>query len=110
MEKSIAFNSLKKIKKKYLPLCPDDGDWLAATEIIHGDVCATSAEDATHVFAYLTPQGIAAVREVSLLPLLLRGGRLVTFVFSVPGWRPTASWRWGAVALYLYTGESLESP
>lgn len=76
-------------------------------EVRRTNLRTETAEDATHIFAYLTPQGMAAIRDVSLIPLLERGGRLVTYVFSVPGLKPARTWRWGAVSLYLYTSESL---
>jgi hypothetical protein len=49
----------------------------------------------------------AALVRAVFQPLLQRGGRLVTYVFTVPGMLPTRVWRWNAVALYLYTRESL---
>jgi hypothetical protein len=65
------------------------------------------ALDATHGYAYLTPNGMAALARAVFYPLLLRNGRLVTYVFTVPGLLPAKVWRWNAVALYLYTRESL---
>lgn len=85
---------------------PAVGVRVADLEIRHNDARLEPAADATHIYAYLTPTGLAAVTDVSLVPLLLRGGRLVTHLFRVPGLKPVREWKWGAVYLYLYTSKS----
>lgn len=90
-------------------ICAANAEDYASIDIRHADARLEPANDATHIFCYLTPVGIAAVRDVSLLPLLRRHGRLVTYVFRIPGLQPTHVWSWGAVSLYLYTHLSLSS-
>jgi len=53
-------------------------------EIIHGDVVNVDLSSATAVFVYLVPNGLKLVEE-KLRGVLERGGRIVSYMFSVPG-------------------------
>ncbi|DBA01200.1 TPA: hypothetical protein N0F65_002335, partial [Lagenidium giganteum] len=57
-------------------------------QVHHGDALQADLSTATALFMYLVPQGIKL-----MLPKLeearARGVRIVTYVFSVPGWTPT---------------------
>jgi hypothetical protein len=70
--------------------------------VVHGD--ATTTEDlseATVVFIYLVPKGIAKVQ--ALLEAVVRtGGRVVSNVFAVPGWTPTTRVLAKGLPVYLY--------
>ena len=49
-----------------------------------GDASSASTQGATVVFVYLVPAGLARV-QAALLQVLLRGGRVVSNMFRVPG-------------------------
>lgn len=52
--------------------------------VLHEDVQNVLMDDATAVFVYLVPQGMRAMAP-RLLDLLARGGRVVAYMFSLPG-------------------------
>jgi hypothetical protein len=55
--------------------------------ILHEDATLSDLSSATLVFVYLVPAGLKAI-EPKLRGILERGGRLASYMFSVPGWEP----------------------
>lgn len=55
-------------------------------DVIHESVMNVSIEPATSAFVYLVPKGMALVAP-ALKALIARGGRVVSYIFSIPGLR-----------------------
>jgi len=55
--------------------------------IMHADVLDVDLADATAVFVYLVPEGLKLCEE-KLLGVLRRGGRVASYMFSLPGLEP----------------------
>ena len=55
--------------------------------ILHQSVLDADLSQATALFVYLVPEGIAKLRPV-LLKAMQRGARVVTYVFSIPDLLP----------------------
>ncbi|TYZ67518.1 hypothetical protein PybrP1_004644 [[Pythium] brassicae (nom. inval.)] len=76
--------------------------------IVHGDALQADLSHATALFLYLVPQGIKL-----LLPKLEEARRarvrIVTYVFSIPGWRYNAIRDFKGTKVYLYNSEPRES-
>lgn len=79
----------------------------ARIAIHHADACGAEAtaalERATIVFVYLVPSGLARVKGL-LEGVLARGGRVVSNMFSVPGWTPQETRSARGCKVYLYYG------
>ena len=75
--------------------------------IIHGNVLSVDFSEATALFIYLVPEGMRALRN-QLREMLLKGTRIVSYVFSIPDLSPIRIELFkGSTKLYLYTSESL---
>ena len=78
----------------------------ARVRVVHGDACGHEAiaalQFATVAFVYLVPSGLTQVRE-SLEGILKRGGRVVSNMFSVPGWRAAATLSSRGCNVHLYS-------
>mmetsp|Transcript_20545 Transcript_20545/g.20655 ORF Transcript_20545/g.20655 Transcript_20545/m.20655 type:complete len:165 (+) Transcript_20545:103-597(+) len=73
--------------------------------ILHANVLDVSITDATAVFVYLVPEGMRAMRE-TLLHIISNGGRIVTYVFSIPDVQPSQVVIYKqSTKLYLYCNE-----
>ena len=71
--------------------------------LLHDNVLNISLLPATHIFIYLVPEGMKALRE-QLCDALRRGVRIVTYIFSLPDVVPTQVILYkGSTKLYLYT-------
>jgi len=55
--------------------------------IQHADVVTVDMSDATAVFVYLVPDGLKLITD-KLYAVLRRGGRIASYMFSVPGLTP----------------------
>ncbi|KAL4160383.1 hypothetical protein PRNP1_000953 [Phytophthora ramorum] len=70
-------------------------------DVRHGDALEVDLTSATALFLYLVPQGIKM-----LLPKLEEARRLrvriVTYVFSVPGWKPDDQRNYKGTKVYLF--------
>mmetsp|Transcript_30029 Transcript_30029/g.50649 ORF Transcript_30029/g.50649 Transcript_30029/m.50649 type:complete len:181 (+) Transcript_30029:33-575(+) len=53
--------------------------------VIHGNVLDVYMSDATSVFVYLVPKGMKLVAPMLKSLVDERGGRIVSYIFSVPG-------------------------
>ncbi|KAE8907570.1 hypothetical protein PF005_g2180 [Phytophthora fragariae] len=75
-------------------------------EVRHGDALEVDLTPATALFLYLVPQGIKM-----LLPKLEEARRLhvriVTYVFSIPGWKPDDERNYKGTKVYLYNSPSI---
>jgi precorrin-6B methylase 2 len=80
----------------------------ARVTVIHGDACGAEAaialDTATVVFVYLVPAGLARVK-LSLEKVLSRGGRVVSNMFSIPGWQASETKTARGCKVYLYIKE-----
>ncbi|CAM9245659.1 unnamed protein product [Laminaria digitata] len=97
-DKRFADRALKRVADASLEL---------KIKIIHGNVLDIDADEATVVFIYLVPAGMAAVKE-AMVSLLRAGARVATYVFSLPGLTPAKVVTFKATNIYLYTASSLE--
>lgn len=78
-------------------------DRRAACAVLHASAEAADLSDATVVFLYLVPDGIAVVRP-ALEAARERGARVVSHTFGVRGWDPThVHVHRGIVKTYFYT-------
>ena len=57
---------------------------------IHGDVVETDFTSATCIFVYLVPEGLRRI-EKKLREFLKGGGRIVSYMFSLPNLSPVAA-------------------
>uniref|UniRef100_K3WE72 Methyltransferase domain-containing protein n=1 Tax=Globisporangium ultimum (strain ATCC 200006 / CBS 805.95 / DAOM BR144) TaxID=431595 RepID=K3WE72_GLOUD len=77
-------------------------------EIVHGDALQVDLSQATALFLYLVPQGIKL-----LLPKLEEARRnrmrIVTYVFSIPGWRYDEIRDFKGTKVYLYNSRPDEA-
>ncbi|KAG6622465.1 cyclopropane-fatty-acyl-phospholipid synthase [Phytophthora cinnamomi] len=78
----------------------------ALVDVRHGDALEVDLTPATALFLYLVPQGIKM-----LLPKLEEARRLhvriVTYVFSIPGWKPDDERTYKGTKVYLYNPPSI---
>lgn len=75
--------------------------------IFHENVIDSDFTQATALFVYLVPAGIAAIRP-ALEAALTRGARIVTYVFSIPGLAPARLEVYKqSTKLYLYDRSSV---
>lgn len=78
--------------------------------IYHQNVVDSDFTPATALFVYLVPAGIAAIRP-ALEAALVRGARIVTYVFSIPGLTPARVDVYKhSTKLYMYDSSSIISP
>ncbi|KAG1701628.1 hypothetical protein DVH05_010932 [Phytophthora capsici] len=74
-------------------------------DIQHGDALEVDLTSATALFLYLVPNGIKM-----LLPKLEEARRLhvriVTYVFSIPGWKPDDQRNYKGTKIYLYNSSA----
>jgi cyclopropane fatty-acyl-phospholipid synthase-like methyltransferase len=72
-------------------------------QILHENVIDVNFQDiATVLFVYLVPAGMQLLKE-RLLRVIARGGRIVTYVFSIPDVKPREVVIYkGSTKLYLY--------
>ncbi|CBJ26045.1 conserved unknown protein [Ectocarpus siliculosus] len=78
-------------------------------KVVHGNVLDVDIVEATAVFIYLVPAGMAALKE-ALVSALRAGARVVTYVFSIPGLDPVRVETFKATKIYLYTAASVATP
>lgn len=75
--------------------------------IIHNNVLDVDISNATVLFIYLVPEGILKLKD-TLISALMRGSRIATYVFSVPGLKPVETVLYkNAVKIYFYTKASI---
>eukprot|EP00518_Triparma_eleuthera_P000569 CAMPEP_0182460950 /NCGR_PEP_ID=MMETSP1319-20130603/5664_1 /TAXON_ID=172717 /ORGANISM="Bolidomonas pacifica, Strain RCC208" /LENGTH=192 /DNA_ID=CAMNT_0024660141 /DNA_START=23 /DNA_END=598 /DNA_ORIENTATION=+ len=79
-------------------------------EFRHADVTVEEWEDATAIFVYLVPDGLKRI-EGKLVEVLARGGRVASYMFSLPGLTAarTESTKGGCKVRY-YDSTSLPEP
>ena len=83
------------------------GAYRELASIVHDDVQNVAFGDATKIFVYLVPAGMKALAP-RLTEFLRRGGRCVTYVFSIPGLAPVSTDLYkGSTKIYLYTAASV---
>ncbi|KAG5176977.1 S-adenosyl-L-methionine-dependent methyltransferase [Tribonema minus] len=75
--------------------------------IQHGNALEADLSNATAAFVYLVPKGMAQLRG-KLEGLLQRGGRVVTYIFSVPAMTPVQTVVVKGTRVMLYTAASLD--
>ncbi len=78
---------------------PDGGSRI---RLVHGDATTTAdLAGATVVFVYLVPTGLRIVKPL-LEAVVASGGRVVSNIFSVPGWKPSDKRTAKGLPVYLY--------
>ena len=75
--------------------------------VTHGDALEFALDDANAVFVYLVPQGLKLITPRLLDVLQRPGGRIVSYMFSVPGLTPTTCREYKSTKVYLYDATSL---
>ena len=61
----------------------------------------TDMSDATVVYVYLVPEGLRKILP-KLVEARERGARIISNIFSVPGWEPTDVFTYKGLKLYTY--------
>eukprot|EP00968_Pinguiococcus_pyrenoidosus_P010218 scaffold803_cov310-Pinguiococcus_pyrenoidosus.AAC.131 len=78
-----------------------------AIAILHENALETDLRAAHRIFVYLMPKGMAALRT-TFVRILSEGGRIVSYVFSIPDLEPVEKLQPEPMTnLYLYTKDSL---
>eukprot|EP00940_MAST-03C_sp_MAST-3C-sp2_P000843 g843.t1 len=97
--------SLVERAKRYIA----DAGLSHRVRVVEADATKYDFSDATAMFLYLVPEGLKKIRS-PLENLLQRDGRIVSYVFSIPGMKATQTvLTKGNLALRLYTKRSLSS-
>ncbi|CAM9229418.1 unnamed protein product, partial [Heterosigma akashiwo] len=77
--------------------------------IFHGDILDFEFGQAKFIFLYLVPGGIRLIED-KLNTILRNGGRIVTYVFSIPGLMPVKTEMFKHTPVRLYTEASFDQP
>jgi len=89
--------------------CGAGGENSERLQILHQNVLDADFSTASVLFIYLVPEGIRE-RRPRLLEMLLRGCRIVTYIFSIPDLVPSRVETFkGSTKLYLYSSAEVHS-
>jgi len=64
-------------------------------DVLRADALSVDMSDASKLFLYLLPSGLAALKDRGSLELLRHHADVVSYTFAVPGWRPRSVTRPG---------------